>query len=77
MWDGGSYLYIGGDFTVVNGQPRTRLARLDLAGNLDVGFAVTANKPVRDLAVAPDGTTSTWSVTSPTSTARPASGRPP
>ena len=26
VWDGGAYLYIGGDFTVVNGEPRNRVA---------------------------------------------------
>jgi Domain of unknown function (DUF5122) beta-propeller len=50
VWDGGQYLYIGGDFTTVDDQPRNRVARLDLAGNL-TGFDVNANNVVRDLLV--------------------------
>ena len=46
----GSALYIGGDFTMVNGQPRNHLAKLDLNGNL-LDFthgAVDVPKTVRD-----------------------------
>jgi hypothetical protein len=50
--DGGS-IYIGGDFTTVNGQPRSHLAKLDLDGNLDPNFKVSVPKTVRDLAVDP------------------------
>jgi hypothetical protein len=43
-------IYIAGDFTQVNGQPRTRIARLDLNGNL-LPLNVSAPKAVRDLLV--------------------------
>lgn len=35
-------IYIGGQFTTVQGQPRTRLARLNAAGALDTGFVPPA-----------------------------------
>ena len=44
----GLSLFIAGDFTQVNGQPRTRIARLDLAGNL-LPLNVSAPKAVRDM----------------------------
>jgi hypothetical protein len=46
----GLSLFIAGDFTQVNGQARTRIARLDLNGNL-LALNVGAPKAVRDLAV--------------------------
>ena len=49
----GTALYIGGDFTMVNGQPRNHLAKLDFAGNV-LSFtrvAVDVPKTVRDLLV--------------------------
>ena len=59
-----------------NDQPRNRVAKLDLAGNLVTGFDVTANNVG---ARPPRGRRArcTWSATSPRSTASPASGRPP
>src|SRR5262245_1394215 len=50
----GSALYIGGDFTLVNDQPRNHLAKLDFAGNLDAQFNVDVPKTVRDLLVVGD-----------------------
>jgi hypothetical protein len=47
----GTALYIGGDFTMVNGAPRNHLAKLDLDGNLDGGWSVDVPKTVRDLLV--------------------------
>jgi Domain of unknown function (DUF5122) beta-propeller len=47
----GTALYIGGDFTMVNNTPRNHLAKLDLAGNLDMGWSVDVPKAVRDLLV--------------------------
>jgi len=47
----------GGDFTVVNGAPRGRLARLNPDGSLDTDFntSVGANGTVAALALQPDG----------------------
>ena len=39
----GSRIYIVGDFTVVNGQPRYHIAALDPSGNLIAGFAPNVN----------------------------------
>ena len=48
----GANLYIGGDFTQVNGQPAARVAKLKLpAGTLDTTFTASANQPVRGLAL--------------------------
>jgi hypothetical protein len=47
----GTALYIGGDFTRVNGVPRNHLAKLDLTGNLDMGWSVDVPRTVRDLLV--------------------------
>jgi hypothetical protein len=48
-------LYLGGDFTMVDGQPRMYLARLDLAtGRLDDKWRCDGNGPVRTLAVLGD-----------------------
>ncbi len=44
-------VYIGGDFTAVNGVKAVRIAKLDLAGHLVPGFKATANRSVRGLAV--------------------------
>ncbi len=48
---------IGGDFTVFNGQPRTRLARLNPNGSLDASFDPNASldSTVRAILVQPDG----------------------
>jgi uncharacterized delta-60 repeat protein len=48
---------IGGEFTTVNGTPRTRIARLNANGSLDASFALSssANGAVRALAVQADG----------------------
>ncbi len=52
-------ILLGGNFTQVAGQTRTRLARLiptaDGTPELDAGFAATANGVVRALTVQPDG----------------------
>ncbi len=48
----GTSLYIGGDFTIVNGVARNRLARLDLTtGAVNLTFKAGAGGIVRDLAV--------------------------
>jgi Domain of unknown function (DUF5122) beta-propeller len=49
----GASLYIGGDFTMVNGQPRNHLAKLNLDGSLQnfTHGAVNVPKTVRDLLV--------------------------
>jgi hypothetical protein len=56
--DGGR-LFVGGDFATIGGQPRLRLAALDLAtGAVDPAFAPPVpNGAVRALALSPDGTT--------------------
>lgn len=53
--DGG--IVIGGDFTAVNGQPRSRLARLGPDGSLDPEFAATLslNNTVAALLIPNDG----------------------
>ena len=59
----GSTLYIGGKFTSVNGQPASRLAAVDTAGQHKPlnggtpGGAVSPNDTVRDLELSPDGST--------------------
>jgi hypothetical protein len=53
----GSDLYIGGAFTTVSGQGRTRLARLSLTGDrfaLDAGWHASASDEVRDLVADPN-----------------------
>ena len=45
----GASLYIGGDFTIVNGEPRNRVAKLEPVRRPGPNFEVRANKPVRDL----------------------------
>ncbi len=47
--------FIGGNFTFVDGQSRSYLAKLTAAGTLDTNFAATLNSPVQTLAVQPDG----------------------
>lgn len=53
----GQRLYVGGDFATIGGQPRAKVAALDLAtGAVDLGFAPAApNGAVRALALSPDG----------------------
>ncbi|GAA3472294.1 LamG-like jellyroll fold domain-containing protein [Nonomuraea roseola] len=47
-----SKIYVGGDFTTVNGQTRNRVAAFDVAtGTLDAGFAPSVGNVVRALAV--------------------------
>ena len=59
----GSTLYIGGKFTSVNGQPASRMAAVDTAGQYKPlnggtpGGAVSPNGTVRDLELSPDGST--------------------
>lgn len=50
-------LLIGGDFVVVNGTARERLARLNLDGTLDTGFAngIAINGIVTSVVVVPEG----------------------
>jgi len=48
-------ILLGGGFSVVNGQLRTNIARLNPDGTLDLGFLAEVNAPVVDLALQPDG----------------------
>ena len=48
-------ILVGGSFTVLGGQVRNRLARLNTDGTLDVGFNPGASGPVFSLAVQADG----------------------
>jgi uncharacterized delta-60 repeat protein/uncharacterized repeat protein (TIGR01451 family) len=50
-------IIIGGDFTIFNGTSRTRVARLNANGSLDLSFdpGAGANDSVRSIAVQPDG----------------------
>jgi uncharacterized delta-60 repeat protein len=50
-------IFIGGDFTLVNGVPRNRIARLNANGSLDSTFdpGAGANSSVFSIAVQPDG----------------------
>ena len=48
----GTWLYVGGDFTTIQGVPVTRLARISLAtGLVDQTFKPNVPRPVRGLAV--------------------------
>lgn len=47
-------ILLGGDFLVVNGQTRSRLARLNLDGSVDTNFTVTVGGAVSALLVQPD-----------------------
>ena len=48
----GTWLYVGGQFTSIDGVPRNRLARINLAnGQVDQGFNYNVNNTVRDLLV--------------------------
>ena len=50
MAPGGSSVYLGGEFTTVNGQPRARLAKVDTTtGATDPGFTANADSQVRHL----------------------------
>ena len=53
----GSKLYMGGSFTAVNGDARTRLAAILPDGSLDPSWNPAANKHVRSLTYASDGNT--------------------
>jgi uncharacterized delta-60 repeat protein len=46
---------IAGDFTVVNNQPRNRIARLNADGSLDTSYNPNANGVVRTLVLQPNG----------------------
>lgn len=48
-------ILIGGLFSTVQGQPRSRIARLNANGSLDTGFNPTADNAVYSIAVQPDG----------------------
>lgn len=48
-------MLIGGNFTQVNGQPHSYIARLNADGSLDGSFAGSANNLVLTLALQPDG----------------------
>jgi uncharacterized delta-60 repeat protein len=48
-------LVIAGDFTMIEGQPRNRIARLNSDGTLDASFNPGAGGPVDALALQPDG----------------------
>jgi hypothetical protein len=46
----GLFLYVGGQFTSIDGVPRNRLARINLGtGEVDPGFSYNVNNTVRDL----------------------------
>jgi uncharacterized delta-60 repeat protein len=53
----GGGILLGGEFTSVSGQPRTRLARLNADGSVDGGFTPTVNGTVSSLALQEDGKT--------------------
>lgn len=53
----GSKVYIGGSFTSVNGQTRTRLAAIDQDGTLEANWRPTADAYVRSVELATDGLT--------------------
>src|SRR5206468_12884521 len=46
---------LGGDFTQINAQPRSHLARLNANGSLDASFTPSINNTVYALAVQSDG----------------------
>jgi uncharacterized delta-60 repeat protein len=48
-------ILIGGDFTSIGGQARSRLARLNAEGSLDPSFTLSANGTVNCLGIGPDG----------------------
>jgi uncharacterized delta-60 repeat protein len=48
-------ILVGGDFTNIGGQPKSRLARLNADGSLDATFDPNANNTVRCMAVQSDG----------------------
>lgn len=51
-------VYVGGEFATIGGAPRAGLAKLDTAtGAVAPGFVANTNSYVKDLAVAPDGST--------------------
>ena len=60
-----THLYIGGDFSAVDGQPRSNIARLSLDGELDpswspnvtLGLSAGRSAPVQSVAVSPSGDT--------------------
>src|ERR671921_439896 len=53
----GGKVYLGGSFTHVNGQPRTRLALVGAAaGTLNTNWTPSANDEVRTLEVSADDT---------------------
>ena len=61
----GTLVYIGGDFSAVDGQPRSNIARLSLDGELDpswspnvaLGLSAGRSAPVESVAVSPSGNT--------------------
>ena len=48
-------IIVGGDFSLIGGQSRGRLARLDSEGNLDPSLNLAADNSVSALALQPDG----------------------
>ena len=69
-------ILIGGFFTNVGGQPRSRIARLNPDGTLDTTFVnANVNGIVYALAIQPDGKFC-WAVLSPASAVRRAIGSP-
>ncbi len=48
-------IVVGGEFTTMGGQPRSRIARLNPDGTLDTAFNPAANGVVRSLALQADG----------------------
>ena len=48
-------ILVGGDFTTLGGQPRSRIGRLNADGTLDQGFNPGASDRVRSLVVQSDG----------------------
>lgn len=55
-WQADGRLLVGGDFTVIDGQPAQRMARLRADGSLDPSFsAAIVGGPVSAIVVEPDG----------------------
>jgi len=53
--DGSGRVVLGGDFSSINGQNQSHLARLNIDGTLDSGFNTTVNDDVKAVAIQNDG----------------------
>jgi len=60
--DGSGDIYVGGGFTIFDGNPQNRIARLNADGSIDNGFAVGSGFDafLTDLAIATDGSGSLY-----------------